>query len=240
VSSAYPELKLGGTVSFIDPQVSAETRTVKVRIQVENPHQELRLGLLAEVQVEATDRPTATLAPKMAIQNVADRSFVYMPSPDAPTQFTEREVRVGAPSGEHVQILSGLRPGDKVVTEGSFFLRAERERLGLRPSGSRTPVTRRLDTTVPSKSSLQPTKVLVTKRGYEPAKLNLRAGLPARVTFMRTTDQTCGTEVIFPGIGVKRELPLNRPVEIEFPPPKSGELPFVCGMNMLKGVVIAQ
>lgn len=140
-SSAYPELKLQGTVSYIDPQVSPETRTTKLRIEVPNPRQEFRLGMLAEVRVEATERTAVTLVPKNAVQNVGDRSFVYIPKSDSPTQFIEREVRLGAPSGADVQVVSGLTPGDRVVAGGSFFLRAERERLGLRPAIGRAPTT---------------------------------------------------------------------------------------------------
>jgi len=143
-SAAYPELKLQGTVSYIDPTVSTETRTAKLRIEVPNPRQELRLGMLAEVQVETTDKTPVTVVPKHSVQNVADRSFVYVTKPEAPSQFTEREVRLGVQSGEHVQVLSGLRPGDRVVAEGSFFLRAERERLGLRPTSSVSPSSKPL------------------------------------------------------------------------------------------------
>jgi RND family efflux transporter MFP subunit len=137
VSAAYPDLKLHGTVGYIDPQVSPDTRTAKLRIEVSNPRQELRLGMLAEVQVEAADRTVVMLVSKNAVQNIADRSFVYLPKPGATAQFIEREIRVGATaSDDRLQILSGLAPGDHIVTEGSFFLRAERERLGLRPSAS--------------------------------------------------------------------------------------------------------
>jgi RND family efflux transporter MFP subunit len=144
-SAAYPDLKLQGTVSYIDPTVSTETRTAKLRIEVPNPRQELRLGMLAEVQVETTDKTAVTVVPKNSVQNVADRSFVYLAKHDAWTQFAEREVRLGVQSGEHVQVLSGLRPGDRVVAEGSFFLRAERERLGLRPASSVAPWSKPLD-----------------------------------------------------------------------------------------------
>lgn len=137
LASAYPGLTLQGAVSYIDPQVAPETRSAKLRIEVPNARQELRLGMLAEAQVEAADRTAVTLVPKTAIQNVGDRSFVYMPKPGASAQFIEREVRVGAPSGADVQVLSGLKPGDRVVADGSFFLRAERERLGLRPANGR-------------------------------------------------------------------------------------------------------
>jgi plastocyanin domain-containing protein len=47
-------------------------------------------------------------------------------------------------------------------------------------------------------ANVQETKVLVTEKGYEPAKMTLRAGTPARITFGRNTDKTCGTEVVFP------------------------------------------
>jgi multidrug efflux pump subunit AcrA (membrane-fusion protein) len=60
------------------------------------------------------------------------RTVVYLVDPTKEGQFIEREVRLGTQSGDEVAVLTGLRPGDVIVTEGSFSLRAERERLGLR------------------------------------------------------------------------------------------------------------
>ncbi len=80
----------------------------------------------------------------------------------------------------------------------------------------------------------------VNEQGYGPAKLTLRAGTPARITFVRTTDKTCGTEVVFPSLNIKRALPLNEPVVIEFTPAKSGDIAFACGMKMLHGSVIVR
>ena len=133
VTPAYPDRQIQGRVSYIDPQVSPESRTTKVRVEVSNPHYDLRLGMLAEAQIQASTSTSVAFIPRIAVQNVADRSFVYVAKPGAPGQFMEREVRVGQPSGDRIQVVSGLMPGDKVVTQGSFFLRAERERLGLRP-----------------------------------------------------------------------------------------------------------
>jgi plastocyanin domain-containing protein len=81
---------------------------------------------------------------------------------------------------------------------------------------------------------------MVSEQGYEPAKVTLRAGTPARITFVRTTDKTCGTEVVFPSLNIKRALPLNEPVVIGFTPFESGEIAFTCGMNMLHGRVLVQ
>jgi plastocyanin domain-containing protein len=73
----------------------------------------------------------------------------------------------------------------------------------------------------------------VNEQGYEPPRLTLRAGAPSRITFVRTTDTTCGTEVVFLSLNIKRALPLNVPVVIEFTPQKSGDIAFACSMNML-------
>src|SRR4051812_44185710 len=54
----------------------------------------------------------------------------------------------------------------------------------------------------------------------------------ARITFFRTTEKTCGTEVVFPSLNIRRPLPLNQPVVMEFTPRDSGEIGFGCGMNM--------
>jgi plastocyanin domain-containing protein len=80
----------------------------------------------------------------------------------------------------------------------------------------------------------------VTDQGYEPAKVTLRAGTPARITFVRTSDKTCGTEVVFPSLNIKKPLPLNEPVVIEFTPATSGEIAFACGVNMLHGTVVVR
>jgi plastocyanin domain-containing protein len=70
--------------------------------------------------------------------------------------------------------------------------------------------------------------------------VTLRAGTPARITFRRTTDKTCGTEVVFPSLDITGALPLNQPVQIEFTPAKAGDIAFACGMNMLRGTVVVE
>jgi plastocyanin domain-containing protein len=137
--------------------------------------------------------------------------------------------------------VSGVERGDTVVSDGSFFVRAERERLGLRTPAA-SPQIGSTPARLPdvAASNVQETKVLVTEQGYEPAKVTLRAGAAARITFVRTTDKTCGTEVVFPSLNIKRALPLNEPVVIDIAPRAAGELAFVCGMNMLRGAVVVQ
>ena len=243
-TSARPDLTLRGRVSYIDPQVSADTRTAKVRIEVPNPGGELRLGMYADVVVAGASGTSTPRVPRNAVQNVGDRTVVYLANPKEPGKFIEREVRLGQTSGEQVEVVSGVQPGDVVVTEGSFFVRAERERLGLRPAASTANATpawhRQHRASGRSNEAAQTAKVVVNEQGYEPAKVTLRAGTPARITFVRTTDKTCGTEVVFPSLNIKRALPLNEPVVIEFTPTKSGDIAFACGMNMLHGTIVVQ
>jgi len=89
-----------------------------------------------------------------------------------------------------------------------------------------------------SPQQVQEATVKVTEKGYEPAELKLQLGVPARLTFIRETDATCATEVIFPEYDIERELPLKESVVVEFTPRKSGEFGFACGMNMVKGKLI--
>ncbi len=240
-TAAYPGLSLRGRVSYIDPQLNTSTRTAKVRIEVSNPRGELRLGMYADVAIEIGQGTSVVSLPKAAIQNVADRQVVYVTVPDEPTKFIEREVRLGNASGDVVEVVSGLSARDAVVSKGSFFIRAEAERLGLHAASGSTPTS-----AVPTPSSattaaeVQSAKIAVTEKGYEPDKLTLRAGVPARLTVVRMTDKTCGTEIVFPTLNIKRALPLNEPVVIEFTPAKTGDIAFACGMNMLKGVVVVQ
>jgi cobalt-zinc-cadmium efflux system membrane fusion protein len=243
-TSAHPGMTLRGRVSYIDPQVSADNRTAKVRIEVANTSGELRLGMYADVMVAGVSGTSARRVPRNAVQNVGDRTVVYLANLKEPGKFVEREVRLGQTLGDQVEVVSGVQPGDVVVTEGSFFVRAERERLGLRPAATEpSSAPRRVPSGTRSEGAdprVQNAKIVVNEQGYEPAKITLRAGVPVRLTFLRTTDKTCGTEVVFPSLNIKRALPLNEPVVIEFPPAKSGDIAFACGMNMLHGTIVVQ
>ena len=124
-TTAYPGIAWQGRVSYIDPQVSADTRTARVRVEVANPRQELRLGMYADIEVAATANRQAAMLPRSAVQSVGDHQMVYVANPTEPGTFTEREVHLGDASGGQVEVVSGVQPGDQVVSKGSFFIRAE-------------------------------------------------------------------------------------------------------------------
>jgi cobalt-zinc-cadmium efflux system membrane fusion protein len=104
-----------------------------VRVEVPNPRPELRLGMYADIEVATTGSEQASMIPRVAVQNVDDRQMVYVATSIESGKFIERQVHLGSVSGDDVEVLSGVQLRDWVVSKGSFFVRAERERLGLRP-----------------------------------------------------------------------------------------------------------
>ena len=134
-TTATPGPARQGRVTYIDPHVSPDTRTARVRVEVPNPHQDLRLGMYADIEVAGAPSRQALMVPSSAVQNVSNRQVVYLANPTETGKFIEREVQLGDTSGGQVEVVSGVQVGDRVVATGSFFLRAERERLGLRSAG---------------------------------------------------------------------------------------------------------
>jgi cobalt-zinc-cadmium efflux system membrane fusion protein len=111
---AYPDRPLTGRISDIGPVLDPSIRTAKVRIQVANPGI-LRLGMFVTATFSSRKQATYTTVPANAVLHLHDRDWVYLPAGD--NHFRRVEVRGGDMSGNDQQeILSGLEPGQKVVT----------------------------------------------------------------------------------------------------------------------------
>ena len=125
-TDAYPGKVFRGQVTYIDPNINQETRTAQVRVELENPGQVFKIGMYVNVSFGAlgTGEMTAPVVPSSAVQNMGGQKIVFAAT-GQPNVFVMKPVRLGAESnGQHV-VLEGLSVGDKVVTEGSFLLRAE-------------------------------------------------------------------------------------------------------------------
>ena len=127
-SPSLPERMLRGRVSYIDPRVDPGTRTAKVRVEVPNRGGELRLGMFVTMDIETGATERITVVPRASVQTIGDRSVVYVPAEGEEGKFVERTVRVGPPAGAFIPVLDGLKPGENVVTDGSFYVRAEAAR----------------------------------------------------------------------------------------------------------------
>ncbi len=107
---------LRGRVSYIDPRVEQSTRTAKLRVEVTNPTGALRLGMYVTLTLETRRPQPRPVIPRRAVQSVGDQTLVFVPVEDGQGQFVERPVKLGAITGDMVEILDGLEPGERVVT----------------------------------------------------------------------------------------------------------------------------
>ena len=117
-----------GRVAYVDPRVDPATRTAKVRIEVPNPEGHLRLGMYVNITLALPGGDQATVVPRTALQEIGERSVVYIAADGEEGRFTERTVKLGRAVGDSVEVVEGVEPGDRVVTEGGFLLRAEAAR----------------------------------------------------------------------------------------------------------------
>ncbi len=136
-SEAYPGRVFRGRVSYVDPRLDTATRTAQVRVELANPGQALKIGMFVGVSFGALGgaaEATAPTVPAAAVQNLNDRQVVFLATAD-PNVFIMRGVRVGPEAQGRRPVLEGLFVGERVVTEGSFMLRAEW--LKLNPGAAR-------------------------------------------------------------------------------------------------------
>lgn len=123
--------KVTGKVSHVAPSLDADTRTVRVRIDVANPGGKLRPGMFARVAIAGTsnDEPVVVV-PDEAVQTVEGAPAVFVPVANEPNTFAKRAVKVGKSVGGLVPILDGLKDGEPLVTAGSFILKADLGKSG--------------------------------------------------------------------------------------------------------------
>jgi hypothetical protein len=82
-------------------------------------------------------------------------------------------------------------------------------------------------------------RIRVTQHGYEPAMLNIPANVALNLAFTRESSPNCGSEVVFPSLGIRQKLPLNETVLVRLPALPGGEVGFSCGMGMYRGMMVA-
>lgn len=114
-SAAWPEEPFRGTIANIDPVIDPNTRAVMVRARLPNPQGKLKPGMLLTVSIETAPRLGLSV-PELAVIGEGDKRYVYVLGEDATVKRTE--VRTGLRSGGRIEVLEGLQPGQRVVTEG--------------------------------------------------------------------------------------------------------------------------
>jgi membrane fusion protein, heavy metal efflux system len=120
---AYPGDTFRGKVARIGNSVEPESRTLEVRIETRNDDGRLKAGMFTDVEITTSVARDVVVIPDAAVQRIDEDQVVFIPL-DA-NRFEKRVVKLGAAQGAELQVLSGVKPGEKVVTAGSFILKSQ-------------------------------------------------------------------------------------------------------------------
>src|SRR5262245_61212109 len=120
---AYPGERFHGKVVRVGNVVEAQSRTLEVRIEVQNREGKLKPGMFADVEIITDVMQDVTVISDAALQTDEDEQIVFVSLGDL--KFEKRVVKLGLERGGRVQVLEGVKEGEKVVTEGSFILKSE-------------------------------------------------------------------------------------------------------------------
>lgn len=111
-----------GTIAYVSPIVGKGTRTGTARVVLANPEGRWKPGLFVTGRVDTAQVPGEIVVPESALQTIEGKTVVFVQTDEG---FEPRPVEVGRSNGEHVQIVSGLQPGDTYVAANGFILKAE-------------------------------------------------------------------------------------------------------------------
>jgi cobalt-zinc-cadmium efflux system membrane fusion protein len=130
IIGAYPDLTFRGRINHLADAVDQATRTVKARIEVANPGRKLKPEMFATVELALQpDAPPVLAVPEDALQEVNGRKVLFVAEND--TEFEPRPVETGRTAAGMVEIVSGLKEGERYAVKGSFMLKAEQKKSEL-------------------------------------------------------------------------------------------------------------
>ena len=129
-TAAHPDRVFTGQITYVSDTIEASTRAAHVRCVVDNPDDTLKIGMFARVTVPTNEMIDSLAVPVDAVQQVDGQSVVFEMT--GPTTFERHDVSLGATTDGYVAVLDGLAAGDRVVAEGSFYLKTAllHERIG--------------------------------------------------------------------------------------------------------------
>jgi cobalt-zinc-cadmium efflux system membrane fusion protein len=126
-AKGYPNREFSARLLSVGAMVDPQTRTLSVLAQTDNPDELLKLGMFVQIMLDSSTSEQLLTVPAKAVVEIETEKYVFVPSGKHADheEFTLRPVDVGRPCGDRVEIKSGLRDGDKVVTSGAFLLKSE-------------------------------------------------------------------------------------------------------------------
>jgi Cu(I)/Ag(I) efflux system membrane fusion protein len=120
--ASLPGRPFDGRIAYIYPTLDSVSRTIRARVVAENTNAMLKPGMYATARL-ATRKRSALTVPNAAILRTGDRNVVFVDMGGG--QLMPHDVEFGAVAGEYTEVLSGLEPGQRVVTSAQFLLDSE-------------------------------------------------------------------------------------------------------------------
>lgn len=120
--NAYPGQTFKGRITYLSDGLDPQTRTAKVRCEVANPRGLLKLEMFGTIQIPTGAQRGALMIPAAAVQEIDKESVVFVKLDEK--RFEKRKLELGAHSDGWVEVRSGLKEGEKVVTAGAFMLKS--------------------------------------------------------------------------------------------------------------------
>jgi Cu(I)/Ag(I) efflux system membrane fusion protein len=121
--SAFPDKTFPGEVTFIYPMLNAEMRTARVRIELANPQGQLKPGMYGTVHIDAGPKREVLVVPDSAVIDSGTRQVALVALGEG--RFEPRDVRLGSRGEGFVEVLSGVKEGEAVVTRANFLIDSE-------------------------------------------------------------------------------------------------------------------
>jgi hypothetical protein len=239
-ADAYPGQSFNGRVAFIDPTLDSQTRTTRVRVELNNDGGRLKpqMYVRAEIQIPV---PDCILVTSTALLSTGKRSVVWVEV--KPNTFEPRDVVAGLIDAASVQILSGLNEGEMVAVSGGFLLESESQLQQPVAPEARTAKDEIANASREVRhrptSGVRNVKIIVNGE-FVPNVIHVKKGEKVRLQFYREKESGCVEEVVFKSLNIRRPLPVLKTTTIELTPTKSGEISFACGMGMVKGTLVVE
>jgi cobalt-zinc-cadmium efflux system membrane fusion protein len=120
---ALPGRTFPGTIRYVAPVIDPRTRTVQARAAIDNRDGVLRANMYARARIAVPVTGTSVVVPRASVQSARGVSLAFVAL--GPGEYETRRVRVLPSDSQVVQVTAGLRPGESVVTTGSFLLMTE-------------------------------------------------------------------------------------------------------------------
>jgi RND family efflux transporter MFP subunit len=134
-ASYLPGETIRGRIDFVYPTLTEETRTAKIRVVIPNPKARLKPGMFVHVSISGKGREALAI-PRSALIQTGDRQIAFVEQ--SPGVYVPREVKTGEAGKDSIEVLSGVREGETVVTSANFLIDSESRigALGSVPEGS--------------------------------------------------------------------------------------------------------